>query len=302
MIAALLGTVLAGCQKEVDVQNPEEQPSVDKGWTLTIQASKGVDTKALSYDGDNNTLSPYWVVGETVDVYLVGDDKIGTLEVESVDGSGVATLTGDISVSGLTAGTSILKLLSPGEDRAWSYVNQNGIAPDEDFDFATSCLKVTEKDVTNKVITTVGYNPSTDETVANPSFSIEQSVYRFTFLVNSSPIDVKSFTMSSTQNLLVASRTFNGTDWTSAYGPISAAPTTATSDHRYYLSVRNENSGTTNNYSFTVVDRTSNALYEGPKDITGKQLVNGKLYNATVNLTQKTIPQNTDSQTVDTAM
>lgn len=302
-IAALLGTVLAGCQKEVEIQNPEEQP-VEKGWTLTVKVSKGVETKALDYDGANNKLSPYWEVGETVDVYLVGggDTKIGTLEVKSVDGTtGVAELKGDISETGLTEGSSILKLVTPGNGQDWTYANQDGQTPDDAFDFATSCLRVKTLDTVIKEIETEGYDPVNDAIVTDPVFTSEQSVYRLTFKVGGSAIDPLSFTMSASQNKLVQTRTFNGSDWTSVYGPISAMPSQSTSDHFYFLSVRNENEGTTNKYSFTVVNAMDDILYEGTKDI-DKQLVNGKLYNATINLTQKTIPQTTSSETVTTAL
>lgn len=294
LIAALLGTVLAGCQKEADIQKPEEKPTVEKGWTLTIQVSKDTDTKALDYDGMNNKLSPYWEVGETVDVYLVGGDVVGTLEVESV-ALGVATLTGEIDAAGMVVG-DILKLVTPGSGQAWDYSAQNGIAPDADFDFATSCLKVTALNTATQEIETENY----DDPTADPTFTSEQSVYRLLFKIGDDPIDPKSFTMSATQNKLVLSRSFSGSDWTSAYGPISATPSATTSDHKYFLSVRNENTTATNNYKFEVV-KADNALYEGSKDIS-KALANGKLYSATISLAQKTVSQGTPSETVTTAL
>ena len=83
LIAALLGTALAGCQKVSEVENPEDKPENMQAWTLKVLATKSVDTRAL--DNTGNTMRPYWRNGEQVDVYL-GGEKLGTLTVTSADG------------------------------------------------------------------------------------------------------------------------------------------------------------------------------------------------------------------------
>ena len=278
LIVALLGTVLAGCQKiEKEIDAPEEQPATENVWKLVVQATKDVDTKALDYDG-NQTLDAYWKKGETVDVYLVGGDKVGTLSVTSDDKVNPATLEGDIETDDLSVGSNLWLLFPSSTGKTWSYLDQDGAAPDEAFDYATASVKVETLDEVKKTITT-----STE----NAKFTNQQSVYRFGFKVSGSAISVKSFTLSSTENKIVRTRSYGGNDWTSVYGSITANPTSAPAGNLYFMSVRNENTGSTNNYSFSVIG-SDNALYEGEKAI-NKQLQNGKLYNASVNIAQKTL-------------
>lgn len=282
LIVALLGTVLAGCQKvEKEIDTPVEQPATGNVWKLVVQATKDADTKALDYDGTNNTLDAYWKKGETVDVYLVGGDKVGTLYVTSEDKVDPATLEGDIETDGLSVGSNLWLLFPSSTDKSWSYLDQNGSAPDAAFDYATASVKVETLDNTNKTITT-----STE----NATFANQQSVYRFGFKVSGSAIAVKSFTLFSAENKIVRTRSYNGSDWTSVFGSITATPTSAPAGNLYFMSVRNENTGSTNNYSFSVIG-SNNALYEGEKAI-NKQLQNGKLYNASVNIAQKTFTPN----------
>lgn len=282
LIVALLGTVLAGCQKvEKEIDTPVEQPATGNVWKLVVQATKDADTKALNYDGTNNTLDAYWKKDETVDVYLVGGDKVGTLSVTSEDNVDPATLEGDIETDDLSVGSNLWLLFPSSTDKSWSYLDQNGSAPDAAFDYATASVKVETLDKTNKTITT-----STE----NATFANQQSVYRFGFKVSGSAIAVKSFTLFSAENTIVRTRSYNGNDWASEFGSITATPTSDPADHLYFMSVRNENTGSTNNYSFSVIGR-DNALYEGEKAI-NKQLQNGKLYNASVNITQKAFTPN----------
>jgi hypothetical protein len=43
-------------------------------YTMTIQAMKGMDTRALSYDGDMKELKTTWEEGEIVKVYQSGEE------------------------------------------------------------------------------------------------------------------------------------------------------------------------------------------------------------------------------------
>ena len=65
--------VLAGCQKEdsdVPETTPEEKAELTT-YKVTISATKGVDTKALSLDG--TTLNAYWKATDKVKVYETTD-------------------------------------------------------------------------------------------------------------------------------------------------------------------------------------------------------------------------------------
>ena len=273
-MAALLGTVLAGCQKVSEIQNPEQNPNSENGWTLTVQVSKDAGTRALDYDGSANTLHAYWAKGEKVDVYLVGGTKLGTLEVITDDDVEPATISGQISVEGVAAESELMLVYPGGEDASWSYAGQEGIAPDEAFDYATATVSVASLDATTQ---TVAITPSTTGT----KFANEQSVYRFGFREDGNLLDVLSFIVASDEGKLVLNRAFGG-DWTSEYGMLFVAPSSFTTDGRYFASIRNENTTTTNRYTFSIVGE-NHVLYVGEKVI-NKALANGKLYNATVNV------------------
>ena len=97
--AALLFAAVAfsSCAKEQDTLD-EQTPEL-KTYSLTIEASKGIDTKQLVLDG--NTLNAVWGAGEVVKVYK-GSDEIGTLTPQTT-GSAEAVLTGTVTVAGLNA-------------------------------------------------------------------------------------------------------------------------------------------------------------------------------------------------------
>ena len=61
-------------------------------YTMTIQAMKGMDTRALSYDGDTKELKTTWEEGEIVKVYQSGEE-IGELTAAASDNAST-TLTG----------------------------------------------------------------------------------------------------------------------------------------------------------------------------------------------------------------
>lgn len=281
VIAALLGTVLAGCQKaEEEIGNPEEKPDVEKSWTLTVKAAKKADTRALDYSG--NELHAIWATGEKVDVFG-GGAKLGTLQVTAVDDEGVATLSGDVSAQGLDE-NSMLKLLYPGTETAanglWTYVGQDGSAPQNAFDYATAELTVASLDENTHTIVTSD---------ATADFLNEQSIYRFGFKESGTAISVASFTIASSQKQIVRNRTYTDGNWSSPNeekGALAMFPTSA-SNNEYFASIRNESTSSSNNYSFTVVRSSDNALLEGTKNL-NTTLSNGQFYNATVKVSQKT--------------
>lgn len=279
VIAALLGTVLAGCQKIAEIQNPEEKPKAEKGWKLTVKATKNAETRALDYNGTKIVAS--WETNEIVDVYLEGDAglKLGSLKVVAVESDGTATLSGTVSVEGVEEG-DILKLLYPGTgaegDPAWTYVGQTGLDPENEYDYASALLEVETLDADTQTIETS--SESTD-------FENLQSYYHFGFKLNGSLIGVSTFIVASSKNQLVRDFTFNGT-WTPEYGMLYLTPGSSTTDGRYFASLRNEYAGTDGNYAFSVVG-TDDALYEGVKSISKDLSENGKFWTATVNVEQK---------------
>lgn len=284
--------MLAGCQiveEEIINEEPQEviPEEVTEGYTLTVEASKGEDTKALSLDG--STLNAYWGSGEQVAVYL-GGTKLGMLTATPAgEKSTKATLDGTLtSVSGVAENTE-LTLLYPRAE--WDYTGQDGEAPDETGTLATkydyALASVTVATVEGKTITTTG----------NASFVNQQSMYRFGFKVGDDPIAIKGFTVSSANNALVSTRTWSGSAWTDNSGSITV--TAASTLTLPYASLRNtlvspsnpDDNTTVDTYSFSVI-AADDALYLGEKAIPGKVMrTHGKFISApSITITKPVLP------------
>lgn len=283
MLVALLGVVMTGCQKE---QNVEPVPSSDGDWTLTVKVSKDTDTKALELD--ESTLNAYWKKGEKVAVYLDGT-KVGELEVTSDDKVTPAVLSGKIDKDAPVAVGSSLMLLFPGRDDAlWTYEGQTGYGPSagstisDKFDYATTTLSVATLDDVNHVITVT----------STSAFANQQSIYRFGFKVGGAgeAIAIKSFIVSSAQDKLVRSMTYDAGNWVPTYGSLSLNITgDQPLNNLYYLAIRNENTSVDETYTFSVVG-ADNALYEGTRTVDSKNLGYGKFLGAkSINVSAKAL-------------
>ena len=280
LIAALLGTALAGCQKVSEVENPEDKPENMQAWTLKVLATKSVDTRAL--DNTGNTMRPYWRNGEQVDVYL-GGEKLGTLTVTSADDVDPATLEGTVSAENLVEGDDLMLLFPGREDGAWTYLGQGGTLP-EAFDYATATLEVESLDADEHTITV-----STDAV----TFENQQSIYRFSFKVGGAgdAISVKSFIVASDGQQLVRSYGYDNGGWSPVVGNLFVNNVTSAAAP-YLTAIRNENTGA-DRFTFSVVGN-GNELYLGEKNLS-KGVVNGKFYNATVSVSQKAFTPGTGS-------
>lgn len=265
---------VTACQKAEEDFVAEKPKALEGPYTLTLEATKGEDTKALRLDGSTlNTLNAFWLDGETVAVYQ-GGTYLGQLVATADDTDETkATLSGTLeSVAGV-ANNAVLTLLFPRKD--WDYTGQNGGAPnafskiDRLYDYATANVTVASVDTGNKTITTT----------SGAAFENQQSIYRFGFKVNDTALSVKEFTVSSNHNKLVTSRSYSG-GWTSTYGNLTVRPSSAI-NKLLYLSLRNENANTSepDKFSFYVIGN-NNALYLGEKDIPGDKLGNGKFISA----------------------
>ena len=269
--------LLAGCQKaeeELIKEEPEVVPELPAGsYTLTLEATKGVDTKALSLDG--STLNAHWVTGETVAVYLSGAYKgLLTATVNPSDNTR-ATLSGTLdNVEGVVAEAE-LTLLFPRAD--WDYTGQDGSAPSESGSLAT------KYDYATATVTVASVSGSEVTTTGGASFVNEQSMYRFGFKEGGADpqIAIKGFTVSSTHNTLVRSRSWDGSAWAETFGPI-AVEVAGEALTLPYASLRNTRVGSGNgdSYSFSVIG-SDNALYLGGKDIPSSVMdVQGRFISA----------------------
>ena len=279
MIAALLGTVLTACQKEMDVLPKEEIPQEEQLWTLSVEV--GDITKAMTLDGSK--LSSTWAAGEKVNVFY-GDTYLGTLTA-STPADKKATLSGTIKkVAGVEAGASLTMLFPGRDDHKWTYIGQDGSAPSaagtmaKGYDYAKASLTVDAVDLEKKEITAT----------VSEAFTSQQSVYRFAFNVSSSPIAVKSFTLTSDQDKLVREREYEGGEWKSSHGSLTVSPTADPAGNLYYMTLRNENTTVADTYTFSVVGKADNALYEGTKTISNvANLGQGKFLGMGVDISKK---------------
>ena len=280
ILPGLLMILLVACQP-VELEIPDStltpvsgRQSADSVWTLTIQADKGIDTKALDLTNGDNTLNTYWKENETVYVYM-GGTSLGTLTVKPATGEKptTATLTGTITTSSLHQNDE-LTLYTP--RIIWNYDSQNGAligtgSIEDTHAYASATVSVKSIDNDNHTISTSGAR-----------FTNEQSIYRFQFLLNNSALIVKDLTIcdAAANNTLVQKREM-GSDgtWTSTPGPILVQPTDATSGP-LYVALRNENT-VKDTYSF-VITGPSEALYLAKKDIPASVLDKpGKFISAT---------------------
>ena len=251
----------SACQKEpgitVIVTPVEEDVVTETMYSISILASKGAGgTKALDLvSGTPDHLDAYWKDSEQVKVYK-GGTLLGTLNVTPDAGEkpAKATLSGSIETAGLAA-NDVLTLMIPRED--WDYNGQDGTLAsiESAFDYATAAVTVTAVDDVNHTISTDG----------TASFLNQQSIYRFGFKAEENYMDPKSFTVSAAGGKLVQNISWSGSAWTPAYGILTVAPASASGDHFYYVSMRNE-STSDDTYSF-VITGSDDALYLASKAI-----------------------------------
>ena len=282
IIPSLLLILLAACQPvELEVPDSPLKPnngkqSADSVWTLTIQADKGVDTKALNLDG--NTLTAYWTSSDKVQVYRGGNwlCELGvTCEGEKPT---TATLTGTTTAQ-LNV-EDVLTLMIPSD--TWDYTGQDGTIGfiSSNYAYATATVTVKTKEGTDNTITTTG-----------ASFNNEQSIYRFQFQNNNSAVTVKDFLLwSSDKKALVQKRELVNNEWTSTKGFLCVKPDSDTSEP-LYVSIRNEmatpstqeisNQTIVDTYNF-VLTGSSHELYLASKGIPAHVLdAPGKFISAT---------------------
>ena len=208
ILAALLAAMAwTGCQNTLEMDDPsarEEKPVTARdSVTLTLEAGKGIDTKALALDtsGEKDQLNAFWESDEKVYVFASGSDPIGTLTATPTSDATKATLSGIINATGL-AKDQTLTLLFP--KSTWSYEGQNGKLTGEgsiasNYDFAKAEVTITEIDLlseNNKHITTT----------KSTTFENQQSIYRFRFKYGTnggSILNTKTVQLTSSHGLLV---------------------------------------------------------------------------------------------------
>ena len=194
-IAAL---ALVSCQKEMTpvVAPAPEQPSA-KTYTLTVDATKGEDTKALSLDGQ--VLNVKWAATDQVSVFPESwaTPAMGTLTAAASE-TGSTTLTG--AVTGANIGDNLNFLFPRAE---WNYTGQKGILLSDEnsiekkYDYAAA--QVTVSEVVGTTITTNTAN-----------FTSQQAIVKFRLTDGTDPIAVNSLRIAASSNKLVKNKSYRG--------------------------------------------------------------------------------------------
>lgn len=195
-LSAACIAALASCQKEMTPAVAPEQPSA-KTYTLTVDATKGGDTKALSLDG--KVLNVKWAATDQVSVFPESwaTPAMGTLTAAASE-TGSTTLTG--AVTGAAEGNT-LNLLFPRAE--WSYTGQKGILLSDEnsiekkYDYAAA--QVTVSEVVSTTITTNTAN-----------FTSQQAIVKFRLTDGTDPIAVNSLKIEASSNKLVANKSYRG--------------------------------------------------------------------------------------------
>lgn len=266
LLAVALTTV--ACQKvEVAVQNSSV-------WTLTVPAERVTTaTRGLETgDGDEagtTILKSVWKADEEVKVYLDGN-CIGTLFAtpDNTD-SHKATLSGEITTSGITDGVTMLTLFTPRE--LWDYTGQNGKLLVSDDPVGSIEKKYHYTMAANVLVTAVA---GSNITTQNALFTNQQSIYRVSFRYKDgdikTPITTQSVTVSAAGGHLVRSETPGGAP---TEGDISVTLGTATAEP-FFVALRNGDETNSETLTFTVVD-DAGITYRGTKTIPSEYKPNG---------------------------
>ena len=197
LIAFTTFVSIVSCQKEMAPNFNPEEPSA-KEYTLTVDATKGDDTKALSLDG--KTLNVKWAGTDHVSVFSENwATTFGTLTADASE-TGSTTLTGTLSPAP-TAGNN-LNLLFPRAE--WNYTGQKGIllsdasSIEKKYDYALAAVTVDE------------VNAGEITTTASANFTSQQAIVKFRLTDGTDPIAVNSLKIAASSNKLVVNKSYRG--------------------------------------------------------------------------------------------
>ena len=230
---------------------------LDKGCTLTINATKSLatDTRALSPDG--NKIAVSWSMDDRVTILNANNAVIGSMAPTWIEGKKAklhATLDGSVHVN---VGDQ-LTLVFPrtGQD----YTGQKGTLTDiaTNYDYATASVKVKYAD--NSFVSTT-----------DAQFATQQAIVKFNLTVGNTPVNVSKLIISADGLLQNATTT----------GPITITPDSPTNE--LYAALSGLNGNVT--LSATVGDRTYSYTTTD-----AKKYVNGHFYPVTVKMKKKPVP------------
>lgn len=271
--AVFAGAMLASCAPKELEENVIPAPEVvaQPGF-VSISATKGLDSKALSMDGTK--LVATWESGETVAVYKGSNKqvKLGTLSPITF-GTKDTKLEGNIDISGLSKDDELF-LVYP--DRPWSYDGQDGTLAtvSSNYDFATATVSVTAVDAGHL-------------SASSAAFQNQQAIVKFNLKdkATGNALAVPDFVIVSANQKLVRSHNLLLEPEPGDNLPIKLSPEAPMSE--LTLAVATE-AGEADDYAFigtleTVPMRTYYELFKA-----GATFEKGKYYAGNLNMNQVT--------------
>ncbi|MBE6289327.1 MAG: hypothetical protein E7100_03720 [Bacteroidaceae bacterium] len=232
-VLLLSGAAFTACTN--DDFADKAMPQQGKTYTLSVNATKGADTRTLTEETDGS-LTATWNLDDEVAVYLDGE-KVGTLKPDNTEAN--ALLTGD--VTGVTVGDELDLVFSSD-----NYNSQEGTLEyiDANCNYAKATVEVTKIE-------------GSDVYTSNAEFVNQQSITKFTFSEEVSKVviyngvdEITVTPTAATETLYVAIPATDGeADFTF----------TATVDGKTYIG---EKSATLSNGKFYTATITLSALDE----------------------------------------
>lgn len=301
LIGIALVFVWTGCIKDETELIPDQQEAQrpqlkDSVWAVSIRAEKETEnggmTKGLAIgtgDSEANTtvLQSIWKANEPVEVYLEGT-HIGTLTAtpDATDAH-QATLSGTVTTTGITPGTTKLTLLTPRQD--WDYTGQVGRLllqddPNHPRESNRSIEKKYHYTLAENVLVTAASNGTL--TTDKASFANQQSIYRLNFRFQHNgagdkfPITARRIWIAAAGGGLVQTQAWDGSSVT---GTIEVLLDNA-SEKPFFVALRNNNTTTAEDLRFKVMD-SEGITYFGTKNIPAEYKPNGtfvSMKNATL--------------------
>lgn len=260
--AVCLLLAFTSCSKNSLLQIEEEpdNPTSTKEWKVSIKASKGNDSKALSESG--TTITASWEAGDVV--YICNDSyNYGTLTAQS---SGSSTLlSGTITKTMKVGNTYTLRYLQKGTNYLY-LPNQVGTLADIAHNHDMAEATVTVKSIS-------GSDVEFNETSVN--FESKISITKFTFNRNITNVTIFC------SNL----KTYVQPGYTANYGFIDVVPEAATSTVYVAMSTKEAKSAI-----FLFLAKDEDGLYYTAAK--RAQIANGKNY--TTNVTLSAMPEYVD--------
>lgn len=304
LIGIALAFIWTGCIQDEAALIPDQQEAQrlqpkDSVWVVSIRAEKAIPgaagnegmTKGLAIgagvsEDSTTVLQSIWKADEPVEVYLKGA-HIGTLKA-TPDPTDFhqATLSGTVTTTGITAGTT-LTLLTPRQD--WDYTGQVGrLLMQDDLNYKGEDNRSIEKKyhytMAENVLVTAASNGTI--TTDQASFANQQSIYRLSFRFQHNgagtpyAINARRIWITAADGGLVQTQAL---DSSSVTGTIEVLLDYA-SQNPFFVVLRNNNTTTAEDLRFKVMDNEG-ITYFGTKNIPAAYKPNGtfvSMKNATL--------------------